>query len=330
MAALKVAFVGSGGMARAHAPGIAKMKNVKIVAFSDPVKERADAIATEFGAESFAKPEDMMDATKPDCVYMMLPPFAHGPEFAAIERGIPFLVEKPINLYIKQAQEIAAAVEKKGLITSAGYMNRYRKGVQKAKKLLEKDPAVLVTGGWIGGSPPPVADSPIGAWWVQKKLSGGQFIEQVTHTVDLVRFLCGDATEVAAFGASGFNKGIANYDIEDAVAVTVKFASGAVANLYSCCASGAMGGVDLNVYAGKIGFKFTGWEHTAEVFRPGKEVETWVGEGPIFEIEDAAFLKAVRTGDPSGIMSTYSDAVKTLAISTGADESMKKGKVVKL
>jgi predicted dehydrogenase len=330
MAALKVGFVGSGGMARAHAPGIAKMKNVKIVGFSDPVLDRAEVIAAEYDAQAFAKPEDMMDALKPDAVYMMLPPFAHGPEFAAIERKIPFLVEKPINLYLKQANEIAAAVEKAGLITCAGYMNRYRKGIQKAKKLLEKDPAVLVTGGWIGGKPSVNPDAPISVWWVQKKLSGGQFIEQVTHTVDLVRFLCGDAVEVSAFAATGFNTGIPTYDIEDAMAVTVKFAGGAVANLNSCCASGAMGGVDLNVYAGKIGFKFTGWEHTAQVYRPGKDPETWPGEGDIFAIEDAAFLKAVRTGDPSGIMSTYSDAVKTLAISIAADESVKKGKVVKV
>jgi myo-inositol 2-dehydrogenase / D-chiro-inositol 1-dehydrogenase len=161
-------------------------------------------------------------------------------------------------------------------------------------------------------------------------LSGGQFVEQVTHTVDIVRFLCGEAVEVSAFGAQGFNKGIENYDIDDATAVSLKFANGGVCNLVSCCASNAKGGVFLDVYAKDIFFHFEGWGHDCTVMKPGKDAETIPGSEDIFRVEDEAFIKAVRTGNPKGILCPYGDALNTLEITLAANKSAETGKVVKL
>ena len=328
---VKVALIGSGGMAQAHIPFLSDMRDVEIVGFQDVNLDRAKQMAQAHGGRAFKSAAKMLDATEPDCCYVLLPPFAHGKaEMTCIEREIPFFVEKPINKNWRQACKIAEAVADKGLMTSAGYMNRYRKGIQKAKKALEKDPAVYVWGGWIGGTPSPDPSRPITVWWVQKAMSGGQFVEQVTHTVDIVRFLCGEATEVCAFAAQGFNKGIPTYDIDDAMAVSIKFANGGVCNLVSCCASNARGGVTLDVYAGKIAYEFQGWEHTCKVFKPGKAPEEIAGEADIFRVEDEAFIRAVRTGNKSHILCDYADALKTLEISLAANTSAEKGKVVKV
>lgn len=328
---VKVAIVGSGGMARAHVPGLSAMPGVEIAGFCDAAPERAKAMAAEFGGVVARNAGALLDATGADCAYLLLPPFAHGKaEMACVERSVPFFIEKPINNNWKQACQIAEAVAAKGLMTSAGYMNRYRKGFQDARKALAKDPAVYVWGGWIGGSPSPNPASPISMWWVQKALSGGQFVEQVTHTVDIVRFLCGEVVEVSAFAASGFNKGIPTYDIEDAMTVNLKFAGGGVCNLVSCCASNAHGGVTLDVYAKDSAYEFRGWEHSAKIYRKGKDVEEVPGEGDIFKIEDEAFIKAVRTGNPKGILCPYEEALRTLEISLAASKSAQTGKSVKL
>lgn len=327
----RIAFIGSGGMANAHTGAMASMRGVKFAAFCDVNKERGQVIADKYEADFFTDPGKMIATAEPAAVWICLPPFAHGAaERACIKHNVPFFTEKPINKDLRQARQIAKAVAEAKLLTCAGYMNRYRKGINKAKQMLEKDPAIYVQGGWIGGSPPPKATSPIGSWWVQKDLSGGQFVEQVTHTVDLVRYLCGDATEVAAFAAQGFNQGIANYTIDDAMAVSIKFESGAVANLHSCCASNAKGGVTLSVFAKNSAFELTGWDHGMNMHAPGKQPRTIPGEPDIFAVEDRAFLKAVRTGDASGIKSTYADAVKTLEITLAANQSAEKGRVVKL
>src|SRR5262249_8419093 len=264
----------------------------------------------------------------PDAIYFCLPPFAHGAELQAVERGIPFFVEKPVALDTGQAREIAAAVTERDLVTGVGYMNRYRRGVQRVRDLLREDPAILMLGGWIGGSPR--GSSGIGSWWVQKDRSGGQFLEQVTHTVDLARFLGGEVVEVHAFAATGFNQGVPeNYSIEDASVVNLRFRSGAIANLWASASSnGGGGGVTLSVYAGRTTALFTGWEHTLRLMRAGEDTVEIRGESEIFNLEDQAFIAAVRSRDASRIQCSYPDGVKTLEISVAANRSMETGRPV--
>lgn len=314
----------------AHVNVCAKMTDdVEIVAFCDIREGLAQSRADEFGGRAFLSSDEMYDAVDLDAVFITLPPFAHGAEFGAIERGIPFIVEKPVNLYVAQAEAIAKAAAEKGVIASAAYMNRYRKGINEAREIFQEDPPVLSIGGWIGGTPG-VAREGIGVWWVQKDKSGGQLVEQVTHTVDLVRYLCGEATEVAAFAATGFNTDHPFYTIDDAAAVAVRFENGGVANLYSCCASNAAGGVTLDVYAKNAAARFSGWDHSATILRKGMDPVQIAGEGDIFAIQDRAFIEAVRTGDPSGLKSTYADAVETLRITVAANEAIATGQVQKL
>ena len=332
MATVRVAFVGSGGMARTHSEPLSKMRGVEIVGYCDLKSRLARAMTREFGGRAFTDPATMFDTVEPDCAYFCLPPFAHGAELEAVRRRIPFLVEKPIGLDLTLTRRIAAAVKRHRLITCAGYMNRYRKGVRKTRDILLKDPAILITGGWVGGTPRPGKGQGIWRWWVDKSKSGGQFLEQVTHTVDLVRFLCGDAVEVHAYAARGFNKGTPrNYSNEDASVVNIKLKSGAVANLWASCSTNAGGGgVSLNVYANHVTARFQGWGHSLELHQTGRRARRIRGEDDVFALEDRAFIKAVRTGDRSVIQSDYGDAAKTLAVTLAANESVRTGKPVKV
>jgi len=344
---LRVGFVGCGGITEEHLKVLIKRPDVAPVGFCDINLERARDIAKRYGknGQAFDDAKSMFDKVQPQAVYFCLPPFAHGAELEAVKRGVPFFVEKPIDLYLKRAKEIAAAVQKRNLITSVGYMTRYRKGVQKVRSLLRDDPAILVLGGWITGTPDP-QDPLIQSWFPIKEKSGGQFHEQVTHDVDLVRFLCGEVTQVQAFSAKGLNKRIPpNYNIEDASVVNLKLSNGAVANLWSCCSANASGvDIHLNVYANNMTAIFTGWEHSVHLFRAGPKPsprrfrlfragpkpEIIEGEPDIFAIEDNIFIEAVRLNDPSKIECSYSDGLKTLEVNLAANESMETGKPVTL
>ncbi len=327
----RIGFIGAGGMTRAHTDAMKGFSDVTFAAFCDVKKAKAQALAEQFGGEVFTDPAKMLAAMDLDAVWINLPPFAHGEaEFAAIAAGVPFFVEKPINKDVKQAAQIAAAVAKAGLITCAGYMNRYRKSAEVARQVLEADPAVYAAGGWLGGPPRSGDPQGIWGWWIQKDKSGGQFVEQVTHTIDLARYLMGDAEAVSAFAARGFNKGIKNYTMDDALAVSVKFKSGAVANFCASVACAARGGIFLDLYAGAHAVAMTGWQHDALIYEAGKKKPRAVAGDPasgahIFAVEDRAFLKAVRSGNPAGIRTTYADALKTLELTVAATESAERG-----
>jgi len=332
---VRVGFVGCGGMGTAHMKSLVKNPKAVPTAFCDVNLEKAEAAAKNYGSEdaqAFDSAEEMFKSTKLDAAYFCLPPFAHGVEMEAVKHGIPFFVEKPINLYLDQARRIARAVERKKLLTSVGYMNRYRRGVQMVREILKEDPPILVLGGWIGKSPSPTPSAPIVFWWVRKEKSGGQFHEQVTHTVDLARFLCGEVVEVQAFYAKGFNRDVTpGYNIEDAAVVNLKFAGGAIGNLWASCSSnGGGGGVSLKVYCLKTTALFTGWKHDLRILREGQEPTEVPGEDDIFAVEDEAFIDAVLNDDPSRILCPYSEGLKTLEVTLAANRSMETGRPVKI
>jgi len=326
---IRLGIVGVGGVAQSHFETLGTNDEVEFAAVCDLREDGARETAEKYGGQVFTSAQEMFDAVELDGAWLCLPPFAHGEaEFAAIAHGVPFFVEKPINRDLGQATEIAEAVAKAGLMTSVGYMNRYRKGINALREALADDPAILVLGGWIGGEPR--GDAPIVKWWVQKDLSGGQFVEQVTHTVDLVRYLCGEPAEVCAFRVTGRVEGVPNYSLDDAVAASIRFRDGAVANLHSCCASNARGGVSLSVYASNVAGELGGWEHSMTIHHAGKDAQKIAGEGNIFEIEQQAFVKAVQTGDRSHIRCTYADGLETLRLTLAVNESLETGGTVSI
>lgn len=316
---MKAAFVGCGGIARSHAPGLIKRSDLVLAGAFDPVPEAAAAFTHDFGGTAYSSLDALLDQAQPDAVWVCIPPFAHGEvELTLAARHIPFLVEKPISNSMDTARAILEAVEKSGIITSVGYMTRYRRSVQRVREILANDPPILLHGGWVGGTPGVL-------WWRRKEQSGGQIVEQTTHTFDLARYLAGEPTTVYARGTRGYIQDMPQYNVEDASAVTVQFASGAVGTLVSTCASRAGGGVHLTIAARNSYITFTGWEQSAVVRKSPLEEERITGESNIFEIEDNAFIEAVRTGKAELVLAPYSDAVKTLAFCLAANRSMETG-----
>lgn len=321
---MRIAFIGTGGIARSHAQGLVKRSDVTFVGAFDTIGERAASFAGEYGGAPFGGVEEMLDRCKPDAAWVCLPPFAHGDaEMALLERRIPFLVEKPVSNSLDTARAVLDEVERTGTLVAAGYMSRYRRGVSRAKELLAADPAILLHGAWIGGAPGV-------AWWRVKAQSGGQIVEQTTHTFDLARYLAGEPELVYAQAATGYVKDMPGYDVEDASTVAVRFRSGAVANLMSSCSSRAGGGVHLTIAAMHHYVTFAGWNLDAVIRKSSIEEERIAGEPNVFELEDGAFIEAVKTGKASLVRSPYADAVKTLAFCLAANRSIETGEPVQV
>ena len=322
---VRIGFVGAGGIANAHREALEKVPDSQIVAVTDASLDAATAMGVKTGATVFPSASAMAKDAGLDAMFILLPPFAHGEaEHAALKHNIPFFCEKPVGLDEGFLKEIATAVSNQNLLTSVGYMNRYRQSVNRVKEIVASEPAILAFGGWWGGSP---GNHP---WWTDKSKSGGQFHEQATHTVDIARYLFGEAVEVYAAAANGFNKGIPNYTMDDAVSVTIRFANGGVANLMSSVTSNAGGSLFLDVHSLNHNFHFTEWNHNVAIRAKGAEPIEIQGEEGIFSIEDAAFIAAIQTGDRSLVRSDYTDGMKSALVSLASNQSLVTGKPVSL
>ena len=322
---VRIGFVGSGVIARNHAKALGKVKSARVAAVCDRAPGKAAAFVREMGihnSEVYQDHREMLARSALDAVYVLLPPYAHGLELDVIRAGCHLFVEKPVHLDVREARRIRDAAKRRGLITCAGYMTRYRKGVQRVKQLLSKVPQpTLLYGGWLG-SPYMVP------WWIDKRMSGGQHLEQTTHTFDLARYLFGEVGALHAFSSKGAVR-VKGYTIEDASCVNLKFRNGAIGNIMSCCiAPKGTEHIGLVVYTNKFVAVFEKVKMGVEI-RFGatsrRRDESIPGEEDIFDLEDAAFVKAVETHRQDVVLSSYADAVETLRLSVLASESMASG-----
>jgi len=329
---VRLGFIGCGNIVSGHLKqGLKDFPDVEFAAWCDLKQETAEARRADLGGKGavYADAEKMLDEVKPDAVYIMLPTFAHGPtEDLVLDRKIPFFIEKPVAIDMKTARRVAVGVRKRNLLTAVGYMNRYRQSVQRVRELLQTQEPVIMHGGWLGGGPKET--SPVYQWWVRKDKSGGQFMEQTTHTIDLARFLFGEVESVYAVAVRDRVPRPDFFDIEDASMVQLKFANGAAANLYSSCCTPSGGGVTLTVWGTKTRAEFKGWDHSVTITQVGAEPIAIKGEDNIFGLEDRAFINSIKSGKNEGILANYEDGLKATAIAVAADKSMATGKAVKL
>jgi predicted dehydrogenase len=359
---LHIGIVGCGLMALRHLKALEQMSTVNVIAFCDVIREKAALLARKYKGSVYTDATRMIREQTLDAVYLLLPPFAHGSiEMAAVERRIPFFVDKPIGSDLGLCREIAAAVEEANLITSVGYHNRYRRTVQHAKKIFETDPPILAYGGWITGIPLAPEHLRDRSWTLQKSKTGGRLAESGSHTIDLLRHLIGEVEEIFAFGTPPrtFNREVPDcYDLFDTELVSLRFKSGALGTVFTTIATQAGIDVSLNIYARQHKARFEGWEHALFVIKTDRhgdrtsfemvpEPPSWedwdfwrrhkqlhrheIEEGPdVFLLENLAFIHAVSTGDPSLIKTDYQDALKTSEITLGIQECIAHGNALDL
>ena len=124
---------------------------------------------------------------------------------------------------------------------------------------------------------------------------------------------------------------VSNYTNDDAMVVSMKFASGAIGNIMASCSTAKGGGVFLNVWSANHCTKFTEWAHHAHITKtddPGHEYIIKGDIDDIFPTEDRVFINAVKTGDRSKIKSTHADGARTTQVCLAANESLVTGQPV--
>ncbi len=313
---VKIGFIGCGGNARGHMNTIKKMEDAKIVAVCDIKEELAASAAEMCEADAYTDHKTMLERDDLDAMYISIPVFAHGaPELDTIQRGLPFFVEKPVAINMKTAEKIGEAVEKNDIITCVGYQLRYTGATDTAKEMLQGKTIGMVVGKyWSGtgrGNP--------NVWLRQMSKSGGQLVEQATHTIDMMRYLAGEVKEVFALQE---NRTLKEIDCPDVNAVCMKFEGGALGSLTAAWSHDPRDWSNANILDILFDECFLHWTGGTVELKP--DPETPLEKKPGQSI-DRVFVDAVKSGDSSKIRSPYSDAIKSLAISLAANRSGKSG-----
>src|SRR2546427_7504385 len=144
---LKVAIVGCGKIADAHASQIQRIRGCEIVGVCDREPLMARQLSERFPVRGcFGDLNDLLRVAKPDVVHVTTPPASHF-EIATrcLESGCHVYVEKPFTLDEGEARRLIALAEKMGLKLTAGHDDQFRHVARRMR--------TLVQSGFLGSGP---------------------------------------------------------------------------------------------------------------------------------------------------------------------------------
>ncbi len=306
---LRIGLIGAGWIATDHVFVLRKLGH-DVVATCDIDLERAQKLAPD-GARAYTDWEKMLAGEELDAVWVATPPLLHrAPAVAAMERGLPVFLEKPIARTLDDARAIAETAERTGVVCAIGYQWHATEALE---WLLEALGAQQVAYLW-GVSTGPTAARP---WFLDRAGGGGNLLERGSHQLDLQRAVAGEVASVQV-AASAVHLAQSEVDepgdIEDAATMTLRFESGAVGTvLLAWTAQGQPGAYSLDVLAPAATLRIK--------LDPAFTLSGQVGDEHVkrtmtvhpFERSVARFVEAVRAGDPGRVFCAPRDALGTLA-----------------
>ncbi|MDD4680478.1 MAG: Gfo/Idh/MocA family oxidoreductase [Clostridia bacterium] len=186
---VRAAIVGCGGIANGkHMPSLAKLGHVKMVAFCDIVKERAEKAAEEFGVKGAKVSTDYKEIFKDDSievVHVCTPNRSHAEiTIAALEAGKHVMCEKPMAKTAADARKMAETAKRTGKKLSIGYQGRHRPESQYLKQAVEAGDL----GEIYFAKAHAVRRRAVPTWGVflnEYEQGGGPLIDIGTHALDL-------------------------------------------------------------------------------------------------------------------------------------------------
>ena len=207
---LRVAIVGCGKIADAHASEIQRIENCRIVGVCDREELMAKQLQERFPVDHFfSDVAKLLEEARPDVVHITTPPQSHfslGKQ--CLERGCHVYIEKPFTLNTKEAEELIELAEAKGLKVTAGHDDQFRHAARRMRQLVQS--------GYLGGAPVHMESyycyelGETGAYakallgdkqhWV-RRLPGGLLHNIISHGIArIAEFLSTDSPQVIAHG----------------------------------------------------------------------------------------------------------------------------------
>ncbi len=298
---MKFGIIGAGMIGHFHAKAITDMTGGTLHSVLDRSQERAEALATEFGAKSYTDIDAFLADPELEIVTVGTPSGAHlDPTLAAINAGKHAIVEKPLEVTTERIDVLMEAAEKKGITLAAVLNRRFHPGMDAFKKAADegrfgvlasasayikwyRDQAYYDSAGWRG------------TWALD---GGGALMNQSIHTVDALLYLAGPVKRVTANTALLAHERI---EVEDHCVALLEFENGARGVIEASTCTWSKAGQPARV-------QLSGTE--GSVFLADEAFEVWdfQNETPADEQIRATLMKGQEAGlganDPTAI-NTY-------------------------
>ena len=135
---IKIGIIGCGKITEVrHAPEYAENPNCELVAFFDVVKERAEAMAKQYGAKAYGSIEELLKSDV-DAVSVCVANRYHAETaIKALRAGKHVLCEKPMATTPEDCEAMVQAARESGRFLMIGQNQRLAKAHVKAREIIQ-------------------------------------------------------------------------------------------------------------------------------------------------------------------------------------------------
>jgi UDP-N-acetyl-2-amino-2-deoxyglucuronate dehydrogenase len=224
---LNFGIIGCGRIAYKHAEAIKKNVKANLLCVCDIIEERAAEYKDKYGAEAhFTDYRKMLEYSGLDVVNICTPSGMHAEMgIAAAQAGKHVIVEKPMALSLKDADDLIEACDESGVKLAVCFQNRFNPPVQKLRRALEEGRFGKLTHAsaivrWF--RPQDYYDQ--APWRGTRAMDGGCLMNQSIHNIDLLQWMMGHVESVFGYTATNLRK----IECEDVGVAVLKFKNGAL------------------------------------------------------------------------------------------------------
>jgi predicted dehydrogenase len=232
MSKTRFALVGAGSIAQAYLKAFEVSETAELVAVADTNLEAAARAADALGCRVFDSHTSLLRSCRFDAALICTPPASHAPIALDLLRcGIHVLCEKPFSLDVASARRMLHVAERVGVKLTMASKFRYVGDVIQAQ--------AFIASGLLGDvltfeNSFTSSVQMAGRWHANPAISGGGVvIDNGTHSVDLLRYLCGPVTAIAAYEGTRVQQ-LPVEDTAHMVARTTRGVLGSIDLSWSC------------------------------------------------------------------------------------------------
>lgn len=228
---VKFGIIGTGVGANFCANGIALIANsgiAELTAVTSRREEKAREFASKWGAKQWYTDYRRMLTEAPiDAVIISTPHYQHYPmALDAIEANKHILIDKPMAISLKEADEIIREAERKGVKLGVNLQSRFDPTIRKVKEAADDGIfGRLILGEavveWFRTKEYYENSAWRGRWSTE---GGGALINQAIHTVDLLLWIMGSPKCLWAQMGTFAHR----IEVEDLAAAIIRFENGAI------------------------------------------------------------------------------------------------------
>lgn len=223
---LRFGVIGCGRIAPKHTESILAIPTAELVAVCDIVPEQAELFASKYNAEPYLDYKEMLKRDDIDIVTVATPSDLHAEiGIAAAKAGKHVMVEKPMAMTLKSADELIKACREAGVKLGVIHQNRFNKSIKILRSAMEEGRFGKLTHAQASVRWNRNDEYYKQAPWRGTKLQdGGVLMNQSIHNIDLLQWMMGPAEEVFGFTRTALR----HIEMEDVAGAVIKFQNGAI------------------------------------------------------------------------------------------------------